>query len=391
MEVSQKPRARPALAAALALLSACAPGPDSGEAADASEAPPAPDALPAFEGDLSWPALPETWIVGPGTGVYVDSRDHVWVLHRPDPERLSDEDIAARQNPLVPGCCVPAPPLIEIDPEGNVVQAWGSIERAPDWPAMPHGVFVDHNDFVWVSTSIYHQVMKFTRDGRHLLTIGEFDRVEGSNSTEFLGGSADVYVDPERNELYVADGYDNSRVIVFDAETGGYRRHWGAYGNTPEDRPRGGGPGGRGGGQAPDPDAMPAQFSLPHGIAGSRDGLIYVADRGNSRIQVFTRDGEFLQEGRVRSGGSGAFDVAFSPDPAQRFLYVADGQQHKIWILERASLSVVGEFGSEGTGPTQFGRPHNMAADSRGNLYVAEADPGFRFQKLVFQGPPATN
>lgn len=362
---------RPALAAALLPLAACTAAPDPAEGPSAA-------AVPALEGDLGWVDLPETWIIGPGTGIHVDARDHVWLLHRPDPERLSEEFIASRQNPDIPGCCVPAPPLIEVDPAGNVVQAWGSVERSPEWPAMPHGIFVDHDDYVWVSSSIYHQVMKFTRDGEHLLTIGEFDRVEGSDSREYLGGPAGIYVDPETNELFVADGYANSRVVVFDAATGEYRRHWGAYGDPPEDRPRG-----RAGGAAPDPDAMPDQFRLPHGIEGSRDGLIYVADRGNSRIQVFTREGEFVREARVRSGGSGAFDLAFSPDPGQRLVYVADGGEHKIWILDRATLEVLGEFGGEGSGPGEFGRPHSIAADSRGNLYVAEADPGFRFQKVV--------
>jgi len=378
MKVSKRLGAGATLLTVLA-LGACA--------SEASEAPLVLDGVPAFEGDLSWPTLPATWIIGPGTGIYVDAKEHVWVLHRP--ERLSEEQIAAAQNPDIPGCCVPAPPLIEIDPQGNVVQAWGSVEPAPNWPEMPHGVFVDHNDFVWVATSIFHQVMKFTRDGQHLMTLGTYGEVAGFDDTHLLSGSAAIYVDPERNELYVADGYNNRRIIVFDAETGAYRRHWGAYGEAPPEAPAGGGGGGRAGGEPP--PALPRVFNLPHGVTGSNDGLIYVADRGNSRVQVFTREGEFVREARVRDGGTGAFDVAFSHDPAQRFLYVADGAQHKIWILERTTLEVLGEFGSEGTGPGQFGRPHNMAADGRGNLYVAEADPGFRWQKLVFTGTVPRN
>lgn len=378
-----------ALLAATVTVTACTPDAEPAAAASLD------GMVPRFEGDLSWPTLSPTWIIGPGTGVAVDSRDHIWVLHRPDPERLSEEYVQSKQNPAIEGCCVRAQPLIEIDQQGNVVQAMGSVEPDPNWPRQPHGVYVDHNDFVWVATSIYHQVMKFSRTGEHLLTIGEFDRTEGSANTEFLGGAAGVYVDPETNELFVADGYNNSRVIVFNAETGQYLRHWGAYGNVPEDRPRGGGQGGGQGGGAPGagaqappppPDTtMPAQFNLPHGIKGSKDGHIYVADRGNSRVQVFTRAGEFVREARVRAGGGGAFDVAFSPDAEQHFLYVADGNQHKIWILVRSTLEVVGSFGEEGAGPGQFQRPHNIASDSHGNLYVAEADPGFRWQRVPFR------
>lgn len=337
------------------------------------------DGVPTFAPDANWPApLAEHWVVGPGTGIYVDGTDHVWALHRPG--RISDEDFEEAHDPSVEDCCVAAPPLLELDSDGNLVQPMGSVEEDPNWPLLPHGVFVDHNDFVWVATSIHHQVMKITRDGEHVMTIGEFDEVGGSDDTELLGGSADVYVDPDTNELFVADGYENRRVVVFDAETGEYLRHWGAYGDEPDDEEE----------FEPGPDAP--QFALPHGIAGSADGLIYVADRSNSRIQVFQRDGTFIQEGTVREGGSGAFDVAFSHDPEQSYVYVADGGQHKVWILRRDDLTVVGEFGSEGAGPGQFGRPHNIATDSDGNIYVAEADPGRRWQKFNFTGTePAGN
>lgn len=361
-----KPALLVATCAGLTVAVSCAPASEAGEAG-------ALDGVPMFEPDTSWHGpLPANWIIGPGTGIYVDGQDHAWALHRP--ERISPEDFEAAHDPSIQDCCVAAPPLLELDPAGNLVQTMGTVEADPTWPLMPHGVFVDHNDFVWVATSIYHQVMKFTRAGEHVLTIGTFDQVGGSNDTTLLGGSADVYVDPETNEVFVADGYNNSRVIVFDGETGSYLRHWGAYGERPDDEAE----------FEPGPSAP--QFALPHGIAGSRDGLIYVADRTNSRVQVFQRDGTFVHEGAVREGRSGAFDVAFSHDPEQTYVYVADGSLHKIWILRRDDLSVVGEFGSEGTGPGEMGRPHNIATDSQGNLYVAEADPGRRWQKFSFVG-----
>jgi len=354
----------------LALAAACSSG---------SEAEPTVGlgGIPVFEPATDWHGpVPANWVIGPGTGIYVDGRDHTWALHRP--ERISAEDFERVFDASIPDCCVAAPPLFEIDPAGNVIETYGSVDPDPMWPLMPHGVFLDHNDYLWVATSIHHQVMKYTRDGRHLMTIGEFDRVGGSNDPTLLGGAADIYVDPETNQLFIADGYDNSRVIVFDAETGAYIRHWGAYGNVPDDSAQF------------EPGANAPQFALPHGIAGSRDGLIYVADRTNSRIQVFQRDGTFVQEGAVREGRSGAFDVAFSHDPEQSYVYVADGQLHKIVIMRRSDLSVVGEFGSEGTGPGQMGRPHNIATDSRGNIYVAEADPGRRWQKFNFVGTRPT-
>ncbi len=358
---------------------ACAPEGD-GDTMQAMDGEPGMEAqdgdalgTPMFEPDPDWPQpYPAHWVIGPGTGIHVDSRDHIWVLHRP--ERISDEDMEAAFDPDIPDCCERAPPLMEITPDGELLQAWGSVEPSPDWPLMPHGVFVDHNDYVWVATSIHHQVMKYTRDGEHLLTIGEFDEVGGSDDPNLLGGSADIYVDPETNELYIADGYANRRVVVFDAETGEYLRHWGAYGEAPDDDY-----------EYPE-DELPRQFRLPHGIDGSNDGRIYVGDRNNSRVQAFERDGTFIGEGIVREGSTGAFDVAFSHDPDQSYVYVADGGQHQIVVMRRGDLEVVDRFGGEGTGPGEMGRPHNLAADSEGNIYVAEADPGRRFQKFIFQG-----
>jgi DNA-binding beta-propeller fold protein YncE len=346
-----------------------------GEAPDTPGTPaagPGEGGVPVFEVDTDWPHLPDGWVMASGLGLWVDDGDHVWISHRA--ELISEEDLAAVGE--APG--VPAPLVMELDTDGQVVQGWGGPDDIDAWPPVLHGLFVDHNGYLWTSARDQNQIMKFTREGEHVLTIGHFDEMAGSNDPERLGRPSDIVVDPETNELFVVDGYVNRRVIVFDGETGEYRRHWGAYGNPPDDdyRPE---PGWT-------PENPPAQFNLVHGIALSRDGLIYVGDRSNSRVQVFQRDGTFVQERVLRPGAGGAFAVAFSHDPEERFVYVADGTEHKIWILRRSDLEVVGELGREGSGPGEFGRPHNLSVDSRGNLYVGEADPGWRVQRFLFQG-----
>jgi DNA-binding beta-propeller fold protein YncE len=242
---------------------------------------------------------------------------------------------------------------------------------------------VDHNDYVWIGTYRHHRVMKFTRDGQHLMTLGEYDVNGGSGDTTLLGGPAGIWVDPETNEVFIADGYRNRRVIVFDGDTGAYLRHWGAYGEPPDDE------------AAYDYAARtadgppPPQFSTVHGLVGSADGLLYVADRRGNRIQVFQRDGTFVTEKTIapltRASGS-AFVVALSPDAEQSWLYLADGTNHKVWILRRSDLEVVGEFGRGGRQVGQFLRPHGMAVDSRGNVYVGEASTGRRVQKFAVGG-----
>jgi hypothetical protein len=322
--------------------------------------------VPAFQVDEAWPQLPADWVMASGLGLYVDAGDHVWVSHRAElvePEHLE----AAAQTPARA-----APIVMELDASGQVVQGWEG-----DLPGVLHGFFVDHNDFVWTTARDQHQIMKFTRDGELVLTIGRENETAGSNDTELMGRPSDIYVAPETNEVFVVDGYTNRRVVVFDGETGAYLRHWGAYGERPDDEVRRGPP--------ESVEDAPEQFNLVHAIAGSDDGLIYVADRSNSRIQVFTRAGDYVQERLLRAGSGGAFAVAFSHDPEQQFVFVADGTEHKVWILRRSDLEILGSFGSEGAAPGQFQRPHNLAVDSRGNIYVAEADPGWRVQRFMLQ------
>ena len=336
--------ATPALVALVCALTVCAP---AEEAADAFALA---DVVPAHETDPTWPNVPADWEWGQVLGISVDSRDHVWVTSRSQ--------------------------VVEFDPDGDMVRAWGGRDVGEDWPRMLHGLFVDHNDFVWSAAREQHMIHKFTRDGEQVLTIGRLDETGGSNDTELLGRPAELWVDPGTNELYVGDGYGNRRIIVFDAETGAYLRHWGAYGEVPDDDY-----------EFDNESTEPAaQFRTLHGIVGSKDGLIYVADRTNSRVQVFRPSGEYVTEKILRTGRSAAFSIAFSPDPEQHFLYVADGTEHKILILERSTLELVGEFGSEGPEYGQLGRPHNLTVDSRGHVYVAEADPGMRPQKFTFTG-----
>ncbi|MEX2467441.1 MAG: hypothetical protein WD995_11055 [Gemmatimonadota bacterium] len=353
------------------------------------EEPAAADgASPTFQVDPSWPQeLPNDWILGAVTGVFVDAEDHVWVTHLP--ETLTPEETSAVQDPPLGTCCVPAPMVLELDAAGALVQAWGEwpVSGGPGegdparWPRNPHGIFVDHNDFVWIGTYAHHRVMKFTRDGTLVMTLGEYDVTGGSDDPDLLGGPAGIWVDPDTNEVFVADGYRNRRVVVYDGETGEYLRHWGAYGEPPIDDYDFG---------DRDPAADPPRaFSTVHGLTGSRDGLIYVADRRGNRIQVFRQDGSFVEERIIapetRASGS-AFVIALSPDPDQRWLYLADGTNHKVWVLRRDGLEVVGEVGRGGRQVGQFLRPHGMDVDSRGNLYVGEASTGRRIQKFTVSG-----
>lgn len=363
-------------------VAGCGPGTSGADdASDADRATGVAGAGPTFEVDPTWPnEMPDLWIMGSVTGVFVDASDHVWVTHLE--ETLTPEEVSVVQDPPIGTCCRPAPAVIEFDAQGNVVQGWGMPSQdISEYPRNPHGIFVDHNDFVWVGTYQHHRVQKFTRTGDLVMTLGEYDVTEGSESQEFLGGPAGIWVDPVSNEVFVADGYRNRRVVVFDGDTGAYLRHWGAYGVAPDDEYQG--PRGM-------PDTPPEQFSTVHGITGSNDGLIYVADRRGNRIQVFEQGGAFVAETFIApetlaSGSS--FVPVLSRDPEQRWLYLADGTNHKVWILDRISLDVVGEFGRGGRQVGQFLRPHGMSIDSEGNLYVGEASTGRRVQKFTLRTP----
>lgn len=358
---------------------ACGGATDSDVDTAQSPATLATGGIPMFQVDASWPKeMPNLWILGSVTSVFVDSNDHVWITHLP--ETLTPEETSAAQDPPIGECCLPAPVVIEFDADGNVVQGWGdpSTQDVSEFPRNAHGLFIDHEDNVWIGTFRHHRVMKFTRSGQLLMTIGEYDNNRGSNDTNFLGGPAGIWVDPEDNEVFIADGYRNRRVVVYDGDTGDYLRHWGAYGEVPDDLYSY---------AQEDPEGSPPrQFSTVHGVVGANDGLIYVADRRGNRIQVFQQNGEFVMEKIIApetlASGS-AFVIALSPDDNQEWLYLADGTNHKVWILHREDLEIVGQFGRGGRQVGQFLRPHGMGIDSHGNLYVGEASTGRRVQKFT--------
>ena len=367
---------RSGTALALVVLSAPACVPEDSAATPVAE-------VPLFEVDPFWPQpLPNHWLMGSVIGVGVDSRDHVFVVHRPASLNPRTE-VGAAQDPPTGECCYPAPPVLEFDPEGNLVNAWGGPAEGYDWPASNHGLSLDHMDNVWIGGNGPRDshILKFSRDGQFLAQFGEAGRTADSHATDHFGRVAKISFDSQNNEAYVADGYGNKRVAVIDMDTGELKRYWGAYGNEPSDEDLG----------PYDPDAPPAQqFRNPvHCADPSSDGLIYVCDRPNDRIQVFQRDGTFVNEVRIAPetlGDGSTWDVAFSRDPEQRFMYVADGKNMKVYILDRASLEVLTSFGDGGRQPGQFFAVHSIATDSRGNIYTTETYEGKRLQKFVYQG-----
>ena len=344
--------------------------------------------LPKFEPDPSWPKpLPNGWMLGQVSGTSVDSHDHIWVLHRP--RTLDEHD---RYGETGKGdCCAPAPAVIEFDQAGNVVQAWGGPKAASgqnyEWPDNEHGIFVDSKDNVWITGNGDRdaQILKFTKAGKFLLQIGHHAKSGGSNDPENMGRPAGIAVNAATNEVFVADGYGNRRVVVYAADTGAYKRHWGAYGNKPDDsEPRTRVYKGQGS----------PQFNLVHGIRISNDGLVYVGDRVNNRIQVFRLDGTFVKETYVERKTSGAegsaFDIAFSPDKQQRFFYVPDGSNKKVHIVNRETLEIVGFFGGHGGhGVGEFFHIHSAASDSKGNLYIGEVNNGRRVLRWNYKGMAA--
>ena len=349
---------------------------------------------PRFEVDPFWPKpLPNHWILGSAIGVWVDERDHVWIIHRSS-STLADQEKGVELETAE--CCAGAPPVLEFDPAGNLVGSWGGPGEGYEWPQSNHGIFVDHMGNVWIGGNGAgdSHILKFTRTGQFLAQYGKAGvhrgptNAEGlstyagdSNDQQNFGRVAKIFVDPRDNEAYVADGYLNKRVAVIDADTGMMKRYWGAYGNRPDDSNLG----------PYDPDAPPAQqFRNPvHCAELSNDGFVYVCDRVNDRIQVFSKDGTFVKEGFIarRTLASGSvWDLAFSRDAEQRYLYVLDGMNGKVYVVLRETLEVLTSFGDGGRQPGQFYGVHSVAIDSEGNLYTTETWEGKRLQKFVYRG-----
>ncbi|MDA1184437.1 MAG: hypothetical protein O2930_07315 [Acidobacteria bacterium] len=338
----------------------------AGEAPGQGPAPADALAAPMFEVDATWPTIPNDWQFGQVASVAVDAEDHVWVLQRPGTLGPEEQERAA-------------PPVLEFDQGGTLVQAWGGPGEGYQWPTSEHGVYVDPKGYVWIGGNgeSDHQILKFTRTGEFVMQIGRAGQSQGNGDTGNLNRPADAFVHADTNELFVADGYGNRRVIVFDADTGSFKRMWGAFGNVPSD-------------EAPDP-ALPdedpegaPQFVQPvHAARVSHDGLVYVSDRGGKRVQVFTLDGTYVTQEFIGrecvapecGNGTTAASTAFSTDPAQQFLYVGNRSQAKVMVFDRRTLTLLDSFGQWGSAPGDFGTLHHMAADSSGNLFVTEVTP----------------
>ena len=339
---------------------------------------------PEFKVDPTWPTIPNNWVLGEVTSISVDRHDNIWVLHVPQsvPE-------AQRVNA--------APPVLEFDSKGKLLKSWGGPQNGAQWLGREHGIFVDANDFVWIGGRAGwprattpgvsdDMIMKFTTAGKLVMQIGMSGASTGNLDTANVHQATDVFVDTKAREVYAADGYGNKRVIVFDSETGKFKRMWGAFGSAP---PATFGP------NLPTPQPQttpdgPPEFGLPHAIKVSSDGIVYVADRINNRIQMFTRDGKFLKQVRVTNEGSDVVPVpagfAFSPDAKQQFLYVVDSGPMRVVIFDRQTMTQVGVIGMKGKNAGEFDIVHHMAADSKGNLYTAEIVNNRRAQKFVLMG-----
>lgn len=333
---------------------------------------------PRFEVDASWPKpLPNNWILGQVGGITTDSQGHIWVIHRP--RSLTDDEKGASLTSPRSKCCVSAPPVLEFDSDGNLLRSWGGPGAGYEWVGREHGIEVDPKGFVWIGGNADNDnaILKFTTHGKFVMQIGSIAPSKGSNDTTQLGKPAETALDEAANEIYVADGYGNRRVIVFDSNTGAYKRHWGAYGNKPNDDKQ----------PAYDPNAAaPQQFANPvHCVKLAKDGLVYVCDRINNRIQVFKKDGRFVKEWfyeKSTLGNGAVWDVAIFPDAAQSWLLTADGENNEVRVLKRDDGSVVGTFGRSGRNAGQFHWIHAMAIDAKGNVYTAEVDTGKRIQKF---------
>ena len=336
---------------------------------------------PMFEVDPLWPKpLPNHWVLGMVIGVWVDDQDHVWIIHRGAPTLHANEKALDLK---VGECCTAAPPVLVFDQAGNLVRSWGGPGPGYEWPDSNHGVHVDYKGNVWIGGNGPKDahVLKFTRDGKFLMQMGRYGKNAGSNDQDNFGRVAKIWVDPKANEAYIADGYMNKRVAVLDADTGKMKRYWGAYGNRPDDADQG----------KYDPKAPPAkQFRNPvHCVERTSDGLVYVCDRANNRVQVFRPDGTFVKEAfyaKETLGSGSAWDIAFSKDPEQRYIFLADGTNEKVRVIVRETLEEITNFGDGGRQPGQFYGVHSIATDSKGNVYTTETYEGKRVQRFVNKG-----
>src|SRR5215467_13579997 len=410
------------LSGGLAAVPAQAPARQTAAKAPAKQAP-------RFEVDPMWPKpMGNRWILGSTTGVAIDSRDHIFVVH------LTDSFTARTEIGLTVGgtsygeCCASAPNVLEFDPSGALVAHWGGPGEGYNWPEQNAGLAIDDAGNFWIGGAggADSRILKFSKDGKFIAQFGTqpaapppvaaAGRAAGdtayagvspsrgaggrgggrggrggrgsstpalpanSNSMESFGGAMGFAIDSKANEIFVADGSRNHRVAVVDMNTGAIKRYWGAYGAKPDDADTAkyepGGP-------------APKQFGQVRCVRIANDGLVYVCDATNDRIQIFKKDGSFVKEATVEPStrGSGSvWDIAFSRDPGQKYLYVADGANDKVHILDRGSLQELTAFGDGGRQPGLFYAVDGVATDSKGNVYTIETFEGKRLQKFNFKG-----
>ena len=384
---------------------------------------------PRFQVDPFWPKpLPTHTLLGSLTGIAIDKQDHVWVVNLTN-SFVTRTETGADQDPPIGECCMPASPVLEFDATGKLVGHWGGPGAGYTWPMANAGIAVDDKGNVWIAGTGPRdtQILQFTRDGKFIKAFGvaasaataapsatapdtAYAGVSGaqrggagaagagggrgggrggrgaavpplpanSGATDAFGGATEISFDFKANEAYVADGSRNHRVAVIDLGTGAIKRSWGAYGKPATDN------------AATPHQANNPQFGNPVRCAElSNDEMVYVCDQQNNRIQVFRKTGEFVKEKSVAPNTKGAgsvWDIAFSRDAQQRYLYVADGQNMKVRILERSTLDEVSTFGDGGRYPGQFFAVHSIATDSKGNVYTVETLEGKRIQKFEYQG-----
>jgi hypothetical protein len=358
----------------VAVLVALATSAAASAAKDAAQTAGAPAGVPQYALDTSWPKLPlpNRWAFGWISGIFADARDHIWVVATPrhgESWLLGNSNDPSGSNQ----CCAPMPPVAEFDAQGNLLQAWGGPGKGYDWPSGEHGIFVDYKGNVWIAGNQTRpgpdgsppdgMVLKFTHDGKFLLQIGGRGPSKGSLDTTLLSGAAGMFVDKEADEVYIADGYGNHRVIVFDADTGKFKRQWGAYGKPPTDE------------KVTGSDPKSSQFHIVHCVTMSKDRLVYVCDRINDRLQVFKPDGTFVTEyvyapGTRQSGSVG--NVTFWPDATQSMMALNDPGNFQTVIVRRSTGEELSRFGHFGNYAGEYQRNHQMEFDSRGYLYTSE-------------------
>src|SRR5712672_2485553 len=337
---------------------------------------------PIFEVDPLWPKpLPNEALLGQTIGISIDDQDNVWITHRGS-ATLNNNEKGAELNPPVAICCRSAPPVIAFNPAGDTIYSWGGPGQGYEWPESMHGIFADSKGNIWLggNGAKDSQILKFTKDGKFIMQSGHQGKNEGSNDPVNFGRVAQIYIDPKTNKGYVADGYKNRRVAVIDGDSGKIEKFWGAYGAKPDDGPQG---------PYKPGDALTQYRSPVHCVALANDGLLYVCDRQQDRVQVFTTDGKFQKEhffakNTLASGST--WEIAFSKDPGQRFIYLTDGQNERVRIVERSTMTDLTTFGRGGRQPSEFFGVHSIATDSKGNIYTTETFEGKRVQKFVYKG-----